>query len=663
MGSRRAAFREPLPFLVDERFPSPFTSLVPLAFLTALVLVLSAQSASAADQPVDSSYLSELITEATEKNLASRRPWHLLLHYRENLWGGYLSEADDPRFFLAREGKTDPQAELEATLRQFFSPSLVGRSGQPAQCAFIARYHWLKRELRFDDRRLPPQDCSRFHRWYAEMNPGGITLVFPAAFMNNPASMFGHTFLRVDQRGQTEDTRLLAYTINFAAELATENEIAFAVLGLTGGFKGYFSTMPYYMKVREYRDLENRDMWEYRLDLTEAQIRHLLMHAWELGNTHFDYFFVDENCAYHLLSLLEAADPKLHLTDHFQWYTIPADTVRLIVAQPGLVKEVSFRPSRSTRIKRLRESLAKTDKTLLYSLIDNPAATQTKGFESLSLPRQARLLDLSTEYLQYRIESGVSEARSYRKRRQTLLVRRSKIAARSPPLEIRPFSDRPELGHGTSRMGFGIGWREGEVFEQVAFRTAYHDLLDPERGYTPDAQIELLSASLRHYEQSNRTRLERFTLANIISLSPIDRLFRAPSWKIRARRETIIFPNCRLCAAWNVNAGVGAAFETHVLKREVAFAFAELDANYSHAFQRNHRAGGGGTIGLLADLTERWKILVSGSYLNYPLGQQSDDLRAEVGQRYTLGQNLALRLTWQHRRYDTQALFQIQFYF
>ena len=48
-------------------------------------------------------------------------------------------------------GKTDPEAELTATVTQFFSPDLVGRSKQPAQCAFVARYAWLKEQLSFDD--------------------------------------------------------------------------------------------------------------------------------------------------------------------------------------------------------------------------------------------------------------------------------------------------------------------------------------------------------------------------------------------------------------------------------------------------------------------------------------------------------------------------------
>ncbi len=76
------------------------------------------------------------------------------------------------------------------------------------------------------------------------MNPQGITLVFPSAFMNNPASMFGHTFLRVDQKGQTEQTRILAYTINYAADVPPDEGPAYPIKGIFGLYKGQFSTPP-----------------------------------------------------------------------------------------------------------------------------------------------------------------------------------------------------------------------------------------------------------------------------------------------------------------------------------------------------------------------------------------------------------------------------------
>ncbi|MBA2252841.1 MAG: DUF4105 domain-containing protein [Nitrospirales bacterium] len=67
--------------------------------------------------------------------------------------------------------------------------------------------------LSIDNSRRPSLPCERFHNWYHDLNPQSITLVFPSAYMNNPSSMFGHTLLRIDQKGQTEQTWILAYTI------------------------------------------------------------------------------------------------------------------------------------------------------------------------------------------------------------------------------------------------------------------------------------------------------------------------------------------------------------------------------------------------------------------------------------------------------------------
>ncbi len=410
---------------------------------------------------------------------------------------------------MAPTGKTDPQAELEATLAKFFSDELVGRSRQPAQCAFVARYHWLKSELAIDDRRLPPQTCERFQSWFAEMNPQSITLIFASAFLNNPSSMFGHTFLRIDQKGQTEQTRLLAYTINYAAEVTTENEFAFAILGVFGGFKGYFSTIPYYIKVQEYRDFENRDIWEYRLNLSSEQITRMLMHAWELGNAYFDYFFFKENCSYHILSLLEVANPRLHLTDQFLAWTVPADTVRVITQYPDLVADIAYRPSRSTQIRRKRTMLSETEDQWVRRLIGDPSAADSAEFTRLPPDRQIFILDLATDYLRYRSATAPAGGETpFRDRQRPLLVTRSQIKIPSEDTPIMPFTERPEVGHGTSRVGLGGGWRQDEFFEELSVRAGYHDLLDPDTGFTPGSQIELLSLSLRHYNRRDQSRLE-----------------------------------------------------------------------------------------------------------------------------------------------------------
>jgi hypothetical protein len=88
--------------------------------------------------------------------------------------------------------------------------------------------------------------------------------------------MYGHTLLRIDARDQDERTRLLAYAINFAADTDEKNGLVFAVKGLLGGYPGTFSVLPYYLKVREYGDLENRDLWEYELDLSPPEVDRVL---------------------------------------------------------------------------------------------------------------------------------------------------------------------------------------------------------------------------------------------------------------------------------------------------------------------------------------------------------------------------------------------------
>ncbi|MGH7824099.1 MAG: DUF4105 domain-containing protein [Candidatus Binatia bacterium] len=632
-----------------------------VVWIALAVLCLIAGTAQA--QTDDSAYLKELFQRAAAAALYNHRYWHLLLHYRPTIAGGYESEADEAGFFLAANGKNDPKAELESTLARFFSTELIGRSRQPARCAFIARYRWLKAILAIDESRLPPQRCERFESWLAELNPASITLIFPSAYINNPSSMFGHLLLRVDQRGQTEQTRILAYTVNYSANVTTNNGIVFAALGIAGGFKGYFSTHPYYVKAKEYGDFENRDIWEYRLNLTEDQIERLLMHTWEMGNASFDYFFFKENCAYHILSLLDIADSDLHLTDRFWLYTFPSDGVRMIAEEPGLVKETTFRPARSTKIRRGQQALSGHEQTWIGRIVADPRLAESEPFSSMPPQRQALVLDVASDYLLYRAATEADDTILYQERNKIVLVARSKLKVPPVPVAFTPTTGAPEQGHNIMRAGLGVGWREGEFFNELNFRLAFHDLLDPEYGYTPDAQIEALGLALRHYARSDHTRLERLTLVNIVSLSPMDALFKSPSWKISTGVETLQRHQCRFCSIGNVNAGIGVAAESSWLKREVYFGFAELATEFGRVFHGNYRLGGGATVGALADITDRWKFAVSGTYLSFPLGERSREWRVSAQHRYTLRKNIALRFDFNQRPRNQEYLLNIHAYF
>jgi hypothetical protein len=228
---------------------------------------------------------------------------------------------------------------------------------------------------------------------------------------------------------------------------------------------------------------------------------------------------------------------------------------------------------------------------------------------------------------------------------------------------VTPLTPSPEHGHESFRVGTGGGWRNKEMFEEISFRAVYHDLLDPDPGYTQDSQIVLGDLGLRHYHSRNQFRVERFTLANVISLTPIDSWFRGPSWKINSGMNTVKTRSCDLCSNGHLNLGVGGALETHLFQREVYFLFGEVDANVSGAYEENHRVGGGVSGGIMANITDNWKWLASGGYLGYLFGDRSDDVKISVGQRWTFAKNFAFRTTYTHHDRDNEVLAVFHGYF
>lgn len=76
------------------------------------------------------------------------------------------------------------------------------------------------------------------------LDVASVTVVFASAYLDNPASLFGHTLLRLDQRDQTERTRLLAHAINYAADDSNNHPLLYAFDGIAGGFQGRFEVQP-----------------------------------------------------------------------------------------------------------------------------------------------------------------------------------------------------------------------------------------------------------------------------------------------------------------------------------------------------------------------------------------------------------------------------------
>ena len=432
---------------------------------------------------VDPTYLSQLIERAHRLRLAERPGWRALLYYKPLPFSrGVESEVDSDSFFLSPEGKRDPQAELDATLAAFFKAD--GDPEKCAQCTFAARYHWLKTMLKFDPGRLPERPCRRFPPWMKNLPPCGITPVSPPAALNNPASMFGHTFLRIDACGQDEQTRLLASTVNYAAQSKREHGIEFAFKGLFGLYHGHFSVAPFYLMVKKYGDIENRDIWEYRLNLSRDEIDQLLRHVWEMRFAWFDYYFLDENCSYHLLSLLDVARPGLHLTGRFSWWAIPSETVRA-VDKAGLVREVKFRPARNTILRKRASLMDAARQGLAMRLARGELGADSQEMKRLAPADRPSVIERALDYaasLQIPRAGDLPETPATVSQ---MLKARSRLDAPDQTPTIPAPEVAPGRGHKPARAGIGYGVEDHRQFIEIAGAPAYHDLFDPPGGYTP----------------------------------------------------------------------------------------------------------------------------------------------------------------------------------
>lgn len=317
--------------------------------------------------------------------LAQAPYWIALGHYEHRALAGWRSYVDDENFFFAEDGARSPLAELQATLGALYADPQLG--DRHPQCRFPSRTRWLKHQLRLND--LPAVNCPEYDTWFADIDPHTTVLVFPDAYLNSPSSMFGHTLLRIDPPGaENSGTALLSYALNFGAIVeGADNGMLYAWKGLAGGYPGQFALLPYREKVSEYSSLENRDLWEYRLDLTPEETGRMIEHVWELRQVRFDYFFFDENCSYRLLELLEIARPGLKLIDQFPLTAIPADTVRA-VKKAGLVEDIAYRPSREKEL--LARAAALNEDELVWVKAIATDETVLEGEAFLALPAADR---------------------------------------------------------------------------------------------------------------------------------------------------------------------------------------------------------------------------------------------------------------------------------
>ncbi|TAL33245.1 MAG: DUF4105 domain-containing protein [Spirochaetes bacterium] len=617
-----------------------------LLLCAASILLTSGQSPAAERAPADEAYVAGLIDRAARERLHEDPYWHAILHYKKGVFG-FTSLVDDPAFFFAKDGKHDPSEELKETIRAFFREPIEGTIHPAAK--YPARLKWLSDKLEIDPAALPFDGEARFREFYKEVNPSRIILVFPAGFMNSPASMFGHTLLVIESGG---GNRLIARAANYAALTDETFGPIFAFRGLFGLYKGYFSFLPYYQKIREYGDGEMRDMWEYELDMSPRDMELMLRHIVEMEDISSEYYFIDENCSYNLLYLVEAARPETRLTDAFGIGVEPIDTLR-VARDRGLVRSLAYRPSLYSKINHLRAKLTAPHSDLALAICKGGAPVSSLDGIPASEEEKIIICDLSADYLKFMAIKGSLTEQEYRERFLAVLQKRNSYATLDTTVDIRVPS-KPEESHGSRRIGFESGMARSGAYSAISYRQTCHELMDPDEGYNRNSQIVFGNVSGRYYYEDKLFLLQGFDIINLTSLPASDSYFFGACYDFRTGLERNLWHDGKEYLSYRVKGATGLS--TLLGSHFQTYAFAGVRSWFAPVYDHGTDLELGGEWGLFTWLGP-WKSHLFAQYYRAPVGYSHTALTAGASERLKITNAYSLVAEY---RYN--SIFSFQFH-
>ena len=472
--------------------------------------------------------------------LAKTDTWKKLVVYEPaGLFGTDVESAILTKdFFLSPEGRTNPEAELLATINALSEP-VNSSPDNHAQCRFPARYQWLRSKLGLTNELMKPVHCPEFSKWSEYGDAKSISIIFASGYLGNPASYYGHTLLKLNSKDK-DRTQLLDTSINYGAIVENgADPVSYIFKGLFGGYNGGFSHAEYYFHNQNYGELELRDLWEYELNLTPEQVDFVLAHTWEVMGKEYQYFFLNKNCAFRLGELLEIIDGVKANPDNDFWVIPQSQILELNKATfngEPLVKTITFHPSRQFRLYNRFHTLQDQHKEIASAAIDNPQILTTETFQSEAMEDKFSILDTLLDYYQFIGQSASGDdSHSIDLAYQNVLAHRYRLPPGSNSLNYeKPAS--PDGGRNPSLIQFGLGYNEdlgGGV--KLNIRPAYYDSLDSGAEHARFGELIMGQVELSVF--GSEVMFDRVDFVSIQSLStettglPGDG---RESWKLKA---------------------------------------------------------------------------------------------------------------------------------
>lgn len=412
------------------------------------------------------SQVTEVLEAATRLDLATRPTWLKLIHYEQR---GRPSVVLTDQFFLSPDGRRNPTAELAATIQAYFSP-WSGNANEHARCRFPARYFWLSHQLALPEYTVRETRCQSLEDWALFDSVKSVSVLLVSGYFGNPASTFGHVLLKLNTDETDDQLGFFDLTLNYGALLPEhENPLRYIARGLFGGYEAGFSDRYFYTQDLVYTRTEFRDMWDYRMALSDDERTLLILHIWEIVGKKFTYYFLDKNCAYRLAELLDLAIDEEVVGTAQGWY-IPEslfhrlrdiDRARQDATGTRLIQSVRFIPSSQRQLFHQLRLLTPAERQVFNVMVQEGMSSTSAHLQQVRAERRIVLLDGLLAYQQYRLIAEKSGAdQRIRELKDRILLARLQLPAQPAPVMTIPALPSP--AEGSRPMAFGASMAFGD---------------------------------------------------------------------------------------------------------------------------------------------------------------------------------------------------------
>ena len=497
-------------------------------------------------------------TSAKLKALSKHSQWQHLLFYKNG-----KAEVISPDFYLTNpkprsKRNFDPYAELMATIEQMNNEGVV--------CKYPARYLWLNHHL--PELNVDLKNCSKLPDANQE-----ISLILVSSYLKNPASSFGHVLVKtntsIDNINNTNsDVRelssedLLNNSYNFGARIPeNENGAMYALKGLFGFYDAGFSETEFFKQDAVYSKNEQRDMWEYVLNLDAFETQLLNYHLYEAKSARFDYYFIKQNCGYRSGEILELISDIKTTERVGPWYAPDYVFDQLLEHDNGadsLVSSVRYLPSEQTQLREKFVQLSKPIQAVINSVIRTES---TAPLATLNADDRAVALDFLILHRTYKItQDNTLKQRAFK---SELLSQRFALPASNGLAQLTvPNKPSPALSNKTTQTTVVLSDERAEVGLSLFVK-------DPLNAHTDiDKHFEAVKVSLGYNFDEYQWTLTDFVFLDMQQIEDLRQpLSGEPklSWQLKTGARTDMFTGNRHSPYAQAGVGAGAKFGKHIL--------------------------------------------------------------------------------------------------